>query len=212
LTGHVTVETVTTDRPGNPRTVRVVIALAALAIIITAAAIVIPRLLPPGPRPLFQLPVACGETWRLSTYPGHDDFDVDMYPTNGSAWGRPVRASFAGRVTEAGINGTLGSRTPDNPDGPFGRGGGYWVVIDHGRRWTTEYLHMLEPPMVHVGQRVERGQQLGKVGSTGESSAPHLHYEQHRGQEKVETYFDGVPSGITDDDAEHSVRRKSKNC
>lgn len=212
MTGSVTVETVTTDRPGSPRTLRVVVVLGVLAIIVAAAAIIVPRLLPPGPRPLFQLPVTCGETWRLSTYPGHDDYDVDMYPTNGSAWGRPVLASYAGRVVEAGVNGTLGSRTPDNPDGRFGRGGGYWVVIDHGRRWTTEYLHMLEPPLVHVGQRVERGQQLGRVGSTGESSAPHLHYEQHRGFEKVETYFDGKPSGITDDDAEHSVRRKSNNC
>jgi murein DD-endopeptidase MepM/ murein hydrolase activator NlpD len=123
-----------------------------------------------------------------------------------------VLASYAGTVIEAGVNGSLGGRTPDNPRGPQGRGGGYWVKIDHGGRWTTSYLHMLEPPPVHVGQRVTRGEQIGRVGSTGESGAPHLHYEQHHGAEKVEAVFDGVPSGITNDDSEYSVTRTSRNC
>jgi hypothetical protein len=177
-----------------------------------AAAIVVPRLLPPGPRPLFQLPVACGETWTLGTYPGHDDYDVDFFPTRGEAWGRPVLASYGGTVTGAGINGSLGGRTPDNPTGPPGRGGGYWVKIDHGGRWETQYLHMIEPPMVAKGDRVETGQQIGKIGSTGDSGAPHLHYEQRRRWQKVETWFDGAPSGITTDDREYTVTRTSNNC
>ncbi|MCP2329049.1 hypothetical protein HDA40_007556 [Hamadaea flava] len=189
------------------------IAIAAATTLLTATAIVVvPMLLPPGPRPLFQLPVACGETWELGTYPGHDDFDLDMFPTKGSAWGRPVYASFGGTVIEAGVNGELGGRTQQNPKGPKGRGGGYWVKIDHGGKWTTQYLHMIEMPMVEVGDKVVQGQQLGKVGSTGNSGAPHLHYEQHRGWEKVEAYFDGQPSGITTDDHEYTVKRTSKNC
>ena len=36
------------------------------------------------------LPVSCGETWRLGTYRGHDDFDIDMFPTVGSPWERPL--------------------------------------------------------------------------------------------------------------------------
>lgn len=186
--------------------------LGVVATVLTIAVIVVPLLWPPGPRPLFQLPVACGETWQLGTYPGHDDYDVDLVPTKGDAWGRPVLASYAGTVTEAGINGSLGSRTPDNPDGPYGRGGGYWVKIDHGGRWETQYLHLLEPPPVRVGQRVAQGEQIGRVGSTGKSGAPHLHYEQRRGWQKVETYFDGLPSGITQDDTEYTVRRTSNNC
>jgi hypothetical protein len=179
---------------------------------VAAAVIVVPMLLPPGPRPLFQLPVACGETWQLGTYPGHDDFDVDLFPTQGQAWGRPVLASYAGTVTAAGINGSVGGRTPENPTGPRGRGGGYWVKIDHGRRWETQYLHLLEPPMVAEGDEVTRGQQIGKVGSTGNSGAPHLHYEQRRQWSKVETWFDGTPSGITTDDREYTVKRTSNNC
>ncbi|MDG4797946.1 M23 family metallopeptidase [Micromonospora sp. WMMD1082] len=184
-------------------TLGVVIALAVAAVIV---------LRPPGPRPLFQLPVACGETWQLGTYPGHGENDVDFFPLSGDPWGQPVLASYDGRVTVAGINGSLGARTPDNPDGPRGRGGGYWVKIDHGGRWETQYLHLLEPPLVQVGQRVARGEQIGRIGSTGNSGAPHLHYEQRRGWQKVETWFDGQPSGITHDDAEYTVRLTSNNC
>ncbi len=63
-----------------------------------------------------------------------------------------------------------------------------------------------------AGQRVVQGQQIGRIGSTGNSGAPHLHYEQRRGWEKVETYFDGAPSGITNDDAEYTLRLTSNNC
>ncbi|MER7457881.1 M23 family metallopeptidase [Micromonospora sp. NPDC126480] len=202
----------TTTRPSRRRTLLVVVALGAVAALVTVAVVVVPLLLPPGPRPLFQLPVACGETWRLGTYPGHDDYDVDLFPIEDDAWGRPVLASAAGEVTVAGINGTLGGRTPGDPDGPRGRGGGYWVKIDHGGRWETQYLHLLEPPLVRAGQRVEQGEQIGKVGSTGNSGAPHLHYEQRRGWAKVETWFNGLPSGITHDDREYTVTRTSRNC
>ena len=194
----------------RPLTWMLLAAGSVVVLVVAVAAVVL--LWPPGPRPLFQLPVACGEKWRLSTYPSHGEYEVDMIPTKGSAWGRPVLASYDGTVTVAGINGSLGSRTPDNPDGKRGTGGGYWVKIDHGGRWETQYLHMLEPPMVEVGQRVKQGQQLGKVGSTGNSSAPHLHYEQRRALLKVETWFDGKPSGITTDEAEHIVNRTSRNC
>ncbi|MEV4481912.1 M23 family metallopeptidase [Micromonospora coxensis] len=206
----------TTGEPSTRRTrrrvARVVLVASVVAALVAVAVVVAPLLLPPGPRPAFQLPVACGETWRLSTYPGHDDYDVDLFPTEGEAWGRPVLASYAGEVTVAGINGSLGARTPDNPKGPRGRGGGYWVKIDHGGKWETQYLHLLEPPLVRVGQRVARGEQIGRVGSTGNSGAPHLHYEQRRGWQKVETYFDGQPSGITEDDREYAVRLTSDNC
>lgn len=194
------------------RTVRVLLALSVVVAVLVVGFLVVPLLLPPGPRPHFQLPVACGEVWRLGTYPGHDDYDVDLFPTRGQAWGRPVLASHAGIVIVSGINGTLGGRTPKNPRGAKGTGGGYWVKIDHGRKWETQYLHLLEPPMVTVGQRVAQGQQIGKVGSTGNSSAPHLHYEQRRSWKKVETYFNGKPSGITTDDREYSVNVTSANC
>lgn len=195
-------------RRRRTRLLRTLGIVAALAVVAGAAL----WLWPAGPRPLFQLPVACGEKWQLGTYPGHGADDVDMFPMSGQSWGRPVLASYGGTVVEAGINGELGGRTQRNPQGPRGSGGGYWVKIDHGGRWTTVYMHLLEPPMVEQGQDVEQGQQLGKVGSTGDSGAAHLHYEQRRGLQTVESWFDGAPSGITNDDREYTVLRTSNNC
>ncbi len=55
-------------------------------------------------------------------------------------------------------------------------GYGTHIVINHGYGYTTLYGHMSRAN-VRVGQRVKRGQLIGLVGSTGKSTAPHLHYE-----------------------------------
>ena len=85
------------------------------------------------------------------------------------------------------------------------------MKIDHGGRWETQYLHMLEPPTVREGQQVEQGQQIGRIGSTGNSGAPHLHYEQRRAGRRWKATSTAA-SGITNDDNEYSVTRKSNNC
>lgn len=61
-----------------------------------------------------------------------------------------------------------------------GWGGGYgtYVVVDHGGGYTTFYAHMQAgSASVSEGQRVKRGDALGRVGSTGLSTGPHLHFE-----------------------------------
>jgi len=55
---------------------------------------------------------------------------------------------------------------------------GNYVVIKHGHGYETLYAHM-HKTMVKKGQKVKRGEQIGTVGSTGRSTAPHLHYEIH---------------------------------
>lgn len=74
--------------------------------------------------------------------------------------GDPVRATAAGSVTHAGWNG----------------GYGKMVEIDHGNGFSTRYAHLFSID-VEVGQTVRIGEILGRVGSTGRSTGPHLHYE-----------------------------------
>jgi murein DD-endopeptidase MepM/ murein hydrolase activator NlpD len=59
------------------------------------------------------------------------------------------------------------------------QGYGNHVVINHGYGYETLYGHMLKF-VVHAGQKIKRGQLIGYVGSTGLSTAPHVHYEVHK--------------------------------
>ena len=58
--------------------------------------------------------------------------------------------------------------------------GGYGntIIVDHGFNYKTLYGH-LSTMGVHPGQTVKRGQQIGRIGNTGNSVGPHLHYEVH---------------------------------
>ena len=59
----------------------------------------------------------------------------------------------------------------------WNRGGyGNRIIIDHGFGYQTLYAHLVKYN-VYVGKRVKRGEVIGYVGSTGKSTAPHLHYE-----------------------------------
>jgi murein DD-endopeptidase MepM/ murein hydrolase activator NlpD len=75
--------------------------------------------------------------------------------------GTPVRSAAAGRVRAAG----------------WFDGYGFRVVVTHGYGAVTLYAHLSRID-VHVGQVVAVGEQLGLVGSTGESTGPHLHLEE----------------------------------
>lgn len=85
----------------------------------------------------------------------HDGFDI------AKPWGTPVYPARSGRVTFAG----------------WSNGYGELIIIRHKDGATTRYGH-LSKILVHVGQMVERGKTLiGRVGSTGLSTGPHLHFE-----------------------------------
>jgi murein DD-endopeptidase MepM/ murein hydrolase activator NlpD len=83
--------------------------------------------------------------------------------------GDPVRAAAAGRVMQAGVNG----------------GYGLMVEIDHGNGLTTRYAH-LSAVMVSEGAHVAVGDPIGRVGTTGRSTGPHLHYEVRINGEAVD--------------------------
>jgi murein DD-endopeptidase MepM/ murein hydrolase activator NlpD len=65
-------------------------------------------------------------------------------------------------------------------------GYGLTVLVDHGSGWQTLYGHLFEIA-VQPGERVRRGQPLGRVGESGRASTPHLHFEirQRRGERLV---------------------------
>ena len=77
-----------------------------------------------------------------------------------AAPGTPVVAAANGSVTFAG----------------WKNGYGQLVEIDHGHGLTTRYGHLSKIETT-IGQEIARGEPLGRVGSTGRSTGPHLHYE-----------------------------------
>jgi murein DD-endopeptidase MepM/ murein hydrolase activator NlpD len=52
---------------------------------------------------------------------------------------------------------------------------GGFTLIDHGQGVSTAYLHQ-SARLVRAGQRVVRGQMIGRIGATGRASGPHLHW------------------------------------
>ena len=89
--------------------------------------------------------------------------------------GTPVYATGDGTVELAGWN----------------KGYGNSIDISHGYNYLTRYAHLSEI-LVRQGQKVRRGDMIGKVGNTGKSTGPHLHYEVRlhgQPQNPVNYYF-----------------------
>ncbi|GIM97518.1 M23 family metallopeptidase [Paractinoplanes toevensis] len=151
-------------------------------------------------KPLFQLPLPCGQTWVLFSYASHNPADrkIDMQSLSGTTTGTNVLASLGGTVHEW-----------------FDPGG---LEIDHGNGWFTVYLHM-RTRSVSPGTRVAQGQKIGEVGNVG-TTEPHLHYEllydsngngDGENGEIVTAAFNGVeyPMGAS---GQNSYNVTSRNC
>lgn len=87
------------------------------------------------------------------TYTMH--YGVDLAANQGT----PIKATKSGTIAEAAYNNSAG----------------YYVSIRHGDGFASIYMHMTHY-IVSVGQKVEQGQVIGYVGSTGGSTGPHLHF------------------------------------
>ena len=75
--------------------------------------------------------------------------------------------------------------------------GGYGrlVIVDHGGGFQTYYAH-LSKILVHAGQELHRGEVIGLVGTSGRTTAPHLHYEVHVGGAPINPYKYLVNSAV----------------
>ncbi len=89
-------------------------------------------------------------------YKMHSGIDI----TGGGINGKPVVAARNGTVIFAGWQGGYGN----------------YVIVDHGNGITTCYAHC-STLLVSKGEKVMQGQQIANVGSTGNSTGPHLHFE-----------------------------------
>jgi murein DD-endopeptidase MepM/ murein hydrolase activator NlpD len=109
-----------------------------------------------------RTPFDCGQVWNANTRTNHNpQLSVDFQRSG--ALGKNVRSSAAGVV----------ETRRDLGDTSYGK----YLVVRHSGGWKTLYAH-LNSFNVSVGQSVSTGTIIGKVGSTGGSTGPHLHYEQ----------------------------------
>jgi murein DD-endopeptidase MepM/ murein hydrolase activator NlpD len=98
-----------------------------------------------------------------------------------AAAGTPIRAVGDGTVVYAGWN---------------SQGYGNFVSIRHNETYATNYAHQSKI-LVKVGQAVKQGEIIGKVGSTGLSTGPHLHYEIVKHGAKINPLTLELPPGIS---------------
>ena len=125
----------------------------------------------------FEMPFPCAQSWTGTTRSGHSPSARAIDWNRADDHGLPVVASAPGVVATAVPGGT--------------RGYGRYVVVEHPGGELTYYAHLSAVNVVR-GQSVDQGALLGRVGSTGNSSGAHLHYEQRAGRAGVEPWFHGA--------------------
>ena len=128
-----------------------------------------------------------------------------------AGWGRTIMAPAAGKIVEVRAD------RPDQPDPeasdpkfyapefPNGGDPGNHVVIDHGNGEFSLLAHFQAGSVVvKLGDQVKQGQTLGKLGSSGDTTTPHLHYQLQSGPDIV--WSDGLPCTFGNIDASVLVR------
>lgn len=103
-------------------------------------------------------------------YSSTDHDGIDIGGTGGNLNGQAADSIGGGKVTEVGYD--------EN-------GYGNYVVVDHGNGYTSLYGH-LQKATVKQGDTVSAGQQVGVIGSTGSSTAPHLHLRVHKNGQSID--------------------------
>lgn len=129
---------------------------------------------------IFTLPIEGNFTitagWNYPpSYGGGNHFGVDYSAVPGTK----ILAAYGGQVTEVQEN------IPDGTGTDYGN----YIVVNHGNGHRTKYAHMLyNSANVSVGEYVYQGKFIGRVGDTGNSSGPHLHFEDWYNNVRIDTY------------------------
>jgi murein DD-endopeptidase MepM/ murein hydrolase activator NlpD len=159
------------DRPGaTSGIIASAVAVAAPASVIRPAPAALPGL-DVDPEPALSLDmdarVSSRFGWRRDPFAGQSRFHggIDL----AASYGTDVPAAADGTVVTAGEQG----------------GYGLTVVVRHPGGYQTRYAH-LSSLDVQVGDAIQKGSVLGRVGSTGRSTAPHLHFEVTQGGQRVD--------------------------
>jgi len=138
----------------------------------------------------YQIPFPCGQAWTGATRGDHSPSSLAIDWNRTDDDGDDVVASAPGSVTVANKTGRTG----------YGR----YVQITHTNGESTLYAH-LSVVTVSVGQTVDQGSLIGKVGSTGNSTGPHLHFEERLGSQVRAATFGGKPF-------KYGATETSRNC
>ena len=124
-------------------------------------------------------PVANKELKRMASGYGYRIHPI--YKTRKFHWGMDFSAPKGTPVYATG-NGTIEKVKRSR------RGYGNQVKINHGFGYVTFYAH-LQKYTVRKNQKVKRGDLIGYVGTSGTSTAPHLHYEVIKGKRKLNPVY-----------------------
>lgn len=130
---------------------------------------------------IFPAPGTYGLTSDFSDGRNHGAWDI----ATGGCSGNPIVAAKSGKVVNV------------NTDS-WGGGYGTFAFVDHGDGFITVYAHM-SSRVVSVGDYVSQGQVLGYIGTTGQSTGPHLHFEIRLNGIKQDpyNYYSDIYSSLT---------------
>jgi murein DD-endopeptidase MepM/ murein hydrolase activator NlpD len=129
-----------------------------------------------APQNDYEMPFPCGQAWTGTTRPTHSPSSRAVDWNRPDDVGDPVVASAPGTVSVA-------TRSSS--------GYGNWVRVAHTNGESTIYAH-LQSLAVKVGQTVDQGALLGAVGTSGNSTGPHLHFEERNSQGVMWPWFGGA--------------------